>query len=137
MEEEHSSNDEQDDCTIETLLQEFTQGAETIQTSISTCKHHLRQVDMKVKEPQSPILHVKYKPRTASKVWLEAHGLSTNELSIQEFLDTFLTLYNTENRLDISSLTVDLRKEEAKLFHLPVGKHNFFDVLTAVPSLFH
>jgi hypothetical protein len=70
-------------------------------------------------------------------VWLEKNKLSGDEVTIQEFLETFLSLYQVENRLELVGLTVNLRKEEAKLFHLPVGTVHFFDILAALPLLFH
>lgn len=136
MEDTSSLEDTDIDSSVN-LLKEIEEATQAIQLSISDCKKHTRQILSKVKETQPPILHLKLKPRSSTKAWIQSHGLSEEEVTIQEFLDTFLTIYRNENRLDISTLSVDLRKEEAKLFHLPAGKTNYFEILAALPTLFH
>jgi hypothetical protein len=134
--EESSSLEELDIVSSTSVLKDLEEKSKSILTSIAECKSHVRHVISKAKETQPPILQLKLKPRAASKAWIEKHELS-EEPTLKEFLDCFLTLYSSQGRLDISNLTVHLHKEEAKLFHLVEGVVDFFDILAALPHIFH
>lgn len=121
----------------EDLLKTLEESSKLLVQTIQSCKQDVHHLISKVRSTQPPILHTKWKPKAATRVWLEKNGLPTDEITIQEFLETFLSLYQLENRLELSGLQVNLRKEEAKLFHLPVGTVQYFDILAALPSLFH
>ncbi len=134
--EDTSSLEELDIISSTSVLKDLEEKSKSILSSIADCKSHVRQVISKAKESQPPILQMKLRPRAASKSWMEKHELS-EEPTLKEFLDCFLTLYSLQGRLDISSITINLQKEEAKLFHLKEGVVDFFDVLAALPHIFH
>jgi hypothetical protein len=135
--EETSSLEELDTLSSASLCKDLEEMSKTILGSIADCKSHVRHVISKAKETQPPILQLTLKPRASSRSWMQQHALSENEVTLKEFLDCFLSSYSSQNRLDISTLTVNLAKEEAKLFHLPAGPAHFFDVLAALPTIFH
>jgi hypothetical protein len=134
--EDTSSLEELDIISSTSVLKDLEEKSKTILSSIADCKSNVRQVISKAKESQPPILQMKLKPRASSRPWMEKHTLP-EEPTLKEFLDCFLTLYSSQGRLDISSITINLRKEEAKLFHLTEGVVDFFDVLAALPHIFH
>ena len=136
-EDTHATVDELELTSSDELLKQLDQSSKSILQTIQSCKQDTLELISKVRSSQPPILHTKWKPKAATRVWLEKNQLPTDEVTIQEFLEKFLSLYQVENRLDISTLSVNLQKEEAKLFHLPVGPTNFFDILGALPVLFH
>lgn len=121
----------------EDLLKTLEESSKLIAQTIQSCKQDVHHLISKVHSTQPPILHTKWKPRAATRVWLEKNGLPSDEVTIQEFLERFLNIYQLENRLELTGLQVNLRKEEAKLFHLPLGTVQYFDILAALPSLFH
>jgi hypothetical protein len=135
MEEDHSL-DELNTLSSTMLFKDLEEKSESILNSLSDCKQQVRRVVKRVQETKPPILNMKLKPRSSSKKWMQQQGLP-EEPTLQEFLNTFLNLYAKENRLDLCGLAVYLRKEEAKLFHLPEGKVDIFEILSVLPILFH
>lgn len=135
--EETSSLEELDTLSSASLCKDLEEMSKEILVSIAECKSHVRHVISKAKETQPPILQLTLKPRASSRAWMQKHSLSDNEVTLKEFLDCFLSTYSAQNRLDIHTLTVNLAKEEAKMFHLPPGSVHFFDVLAALPTIFH
>ena len=118
------------------LFRELDEKSRVILSAIQGAKQDIRIVVSKVRATQPPILHLKLKPRAAAKSWMTRNNLS-EEPTFQEFLDTFLSLYRQQNRLNLSTLQVHLAKQEAKLFHLPEGPVDIFEILAALPNVFH
>jgi hypothetical protein len=131
------SGAEVETVSAEDLLNTMDESSKSLLQTIQSCKENVHTLLSKVRSTQPPILHTKWKPKAATRLWLEKYKLSVDEVTIQEFLETFLSIYQHENRLELVGLTVNLRKEEAKLFHLPVGNVHFFDIMAALPFLFH
>lgn len=135
--EETSSLEELDTLSSASLCKDLEEKSKEILVSIAECKSHVRHVISKAKETQPPILQLTLKPRASCRAWMQQHSLSEDEVNLKEFLDCFLSTYSSQNRLDIGTLTVHLAKEEAKLFHLSAGPVHFFDLLAALPTIFH
>jgi hypothetical protein len=134
--EETSSLEDLDTLSSVSLFKDLEEKSKTLLTSISECKKQVRQISKRVEETKPPILTLPLKPRAASKKWMEQHNLP-EQPTLQEFLNCFFGLYAELNRLDRTTMSVFLRKEEAKLFHLPEGQVDIFEVLAALPVLFH
>ena len=99
--EDDQSLDELNTLSSVHLFKDLEEKSDTILTSIADCKQQVRRLVKRVQETKPPILNMKLKPRASSKKWMEQHSLS-EEPTLQEFLNTFLSLYAKENRLDIS-----------------------------------
>jgi hypothetical protein len=134
--EETSSLEDLDTLSSASLFKDLEEKSKFILTSITECKQQARQISKKVQETKPPILSLPLKPRAASKKWMEQHNLP-EQPTLQEFLNTFFGLYAELNRLDRQTMSIFLRKEEAKLFHLPEGQVDVFDILANLPVLFH
>jgi hypothetical protein len=136
--EESSVNGFEDLNTLSSaeLFKELDEKSKIILSAIQDAKREIRLIVSKVRATQPPILHMKLKPRAAAKSWMTRNQLS-EEPTLQEFLDRFLSLYSEQNRLNLSTLQISLAKQEAKLFHLSEGPADIFEILASLPNVFH
>lgn len=79
--------------------------------------------------PDTPL-----KPKSSLSSWLKAQGIEQDTISFEDFFDLFLEKCDS---LDYETLMLLVKKEEAKLFKIPIGERiSLFTVLSQIPLLF-
>lgn len=120
---------DEDDIGVEEICEELIQTATQLKAQIDSCTDVYNQLCCKI---SGNIL----KPKTASvKKWLKALGLPDNGLTYDDFLDTFLGLYEEECRMDFATRSLVLRPQDAKIFKLD-GTVTIYALLGAFPNVF-
>ncbi len=125
--------DDLDTGTTEDVLAEISQVASHLYEQVKTVDTLSRRIVKRMKRDVYPDTPLTPKPSLAT--WLQSKGYTDETISFETFFELFLTYCES---LDYESLTLVMKKEEAKLFkQVEQQPVSIFTVLVEIPSLFH
>lgn len=125
--------DDLDTGTTEDIIAEISHVAGHLYEQVKEVDTLSRRIVKRMKRdvyPDTPLT-----PKPALTTWLQSKGYTDDTISFETFFELFLSYCDS---LDYESLTLSMKKEEARLFKQPVEEPvSLFTVLVQIPSLFH
>lgn len=119
------------ESSLEEISEEIARAAHELLEQTKTVDTVSRRIIKRIKHdvyPDTPL-----KPKAGLSSWLKAQGIEQETISFEDFFDMFLE----KCELDYESFELRMKKEEAKLFHMPPNTAvSLFTVLSQIPSIF-
>ena len=129
---------EEDTTPAADICKELQLTAEALYEQTKVCDARYKELCEKIADKSSVTSSRILFPKTAAvSRWLKTLSLPQEIVTYDEFLNTFLDLYEKDGRLDFATRSLQLRPKDAKLFGLSADTPvTIFALLGALPCVF-
>ena len=128
-----ASSESEDEESLTTVMKDLKQNMETIVMTSKNISSQVKNVFIRAKKESIDWLNEPLNPKPFLKAWLNQQGVSSKQISIDEFIDI---CYKSAKTMDLESRILTFRRADAAILWNDKRRLTVFDIIGLIPTLF-